>query len=228
MKKFFKNIKDSLRTMPLTMKSIFLIDFIGMIFILFFYLNLDFILNTENLIYLLVSLSLPLIFTFFKIYEPIVRHITFSDLKKTSYVFILWSIAFLIIFPNFKNPFFYLIFIYLFLIGYRLLIKDFFKENQDIVAKPIILYGAGELGIFTKRALYNSSRYSVKGFIDDNKENQIRLLYLLYCFSMSSSERNSSSSGSFSSKSIGSSWGSFRLGSGGNSASGGFGFAMFG
>ena len=169
MKKFFKNIKDSLRTVPLTMKSIFLIDFIGIISILFFYLDLDFIFITENIIYLFVSLSLPLIFTFFKIYEPIVGHITFSDLKKTSYVFILWSITFLIIFPNFKNPYFFLIFIYLFLIGYRLLIKDFFNENKNIVAKPIILYGAGELGIFTKRALYNSSRYSVKGFIDDNE-----------------------------------------------------------
>ena len=59
-----------------------------------------------------------------------------------------------------------------FLLFYRILIKVVFSKinNKDENLKNIMIYGAGNSGIFTKRALYNSSKYKVYGFIDDDED----------------------------------------------------------
>tara|TARA_B100001059_G_scaffold235762_1_gene282708 strand:+ start:29676 stop:31520 length:1845 start_codon:yes stop_codon:yes gene_type:complete len=59
------------------------------------------------------------------------------------------------------------------LVSYRVLIKILFSitnnKSSDSI-QNIIVFGAGTSGIITKRAMYNSSEFSVKGFIDDNNK----------------------------------------------------------
>jgi FlaA1/EpsC-like NDP-sugar epimerase len=59
-----------------------------------------------------------------------------------------------------------------FLLTYRIIIKVIFSRNKNTPENltNIIVYGAGKTGIFIKRALYNSSKYKVYGFIDDDKD----------------------------------------------------------
>mgnify|MGYP006073625733 FL=1 len=59
-----------------------------------------------------------------------------------------------------------------FLLTYRIIIKVIFSRNKNTPENltNIIIYGAGKTGIFIKRALYNSSKYKVYGFIDDDKD----------------------------------------------------------
>ena len=59
-----------------------------------------------------------------------------------------------------------------FLLLYRLLIKVIFSKNKNTSQNltNIIIYGAGNTGVFIKRALYNSLKYKVYGFIDDDKD----------------------------------------------------------
>ena len=59
-----------------------------------------------------------------------------------------------------------------FLLTYRIIIKVIFSKNRNTPENltNIIIYGAGKTGIFIKRALYNSSKYKVYGFIDDDKD----------------------------------------------------------
>ena len=59
------------------------------------------------------------------------------------------------------------------LVSYRLLIKILFsisnrKSSESI--QNIIIFSAGSSGIITKRAIYNSSEFSVKCFIDDDNK----------------------------------------------------------
>lgn len=59
-----------------------------------------------------------------------------------------------------------------FLLSYRLLIKVIFSKNKNTSENltNIIIYGAGNTGVLIKRALYNSLKYMVHGFIDDDKD----------------------------------------------------------
>jgi FlaA1/EpsC-like NDP-sugar epimerase len=59
------------------------------------------------------------------------------------------------------------------LVSYRLLIKILFsisnrKSSESV--QNIIIFSAGSSGIITKRAIYNSSEFSVKCFIDDDNK----------------------------------------------------------
>ena len=57
------------------------------------------------------------------------------------------------------------------LISYRILIKVIFSKTNK-TSKPInniMLFSAGNSGIITKRAFYNSSEFKILGFIDDDK-----------------------------------------------------------
>ena len=57
------------------------------------------------------------------------------------------------------------------LISYRILIKVIFSKTNK-TSKPInniMLFSAGNSGIITKRAFYNSSEFKIFGFIDDDK-----------------------------------------------------------
>jgi len=58
------------------------------------------------------------------------------------------------------------------LLSYRVLIKVVFSKNKNAPENLInvIIYGAGKTGVFIKRAFYNSLKYKVFGFIDDDKD----------------------------------------------------------
>ena len=59
-----------------------------------------------------------------------------------------------------------------FLVSFRILIKVTFSrvnKTSDDVINNIMIFSAGNSGIITKRAFYNSSKYKILGFIDDDK-----------------------------------------------------------
>lgn len=61
-----------------------------------------------------------------------------------------------------------------FLITYRLVVKDFFRKNKikgvNLPEKKLLIYGAGEAGSITYRAVLKDSQYKfqVYGFLDDD------------------------------------------------------------
>ena len=58
-----------------------------------------------------------------------------------------------------------------FLIAFRFMIKFIYQKISLEVelVDNFMIFGAGNNGIITKRAFYNSPRYRIKGFIDDDK-----------------------------------------------------------
>ena len=65
----------------------------------------------------------------------------------------------------------YYFFLVFFLISYRVLIKIIFSRVNKISehVNNIIIFSAGNSGVLTKRAFYNSSEFKILGFIDDDK-----------------------------------------------------------
>ena len=64
------------------------------------------------------------------------------------------------------------------LMFYRILIKVIFSRTNKI-SKPvnnILIFSAGNSGIITKRAFYNSSEFKILGFIDDDKSKTGKIL----------------------------------------------------
>ncbi len=65
------------------------------------------------------------------------------------------------------------------LVVYRVLIKILYsKTNQSSsdTVQNIMIFSAGNSGIITKRAFYNSSEFRIKGFIDDDKKKTGKIL----------------------------------------------------
>ncbi len=65
------------------------------------------------------------------------------------------------------------------LVTYRVLIKILYsKTNQSSsdTLQNIMIFSAGNSGIITKRAFYNSSEFRIKGFIDDDKKKTGKIL----------------------------------------------------
>jgi FlaA1/EpsC-like NDP-sugar epimerase len=60
------------------------------------------------------------------------------------------------------------------LLSFRVLIKVEFSKNKNKNKNQnltnIMIFGAGNTGIFTKRALFNNSQFNVLGFIDDDDD----------------------------------------------------------
>tara|TARA_B110000090_G_scaffold210038_1_gene269552 strand:+ start:7376 stop:9238 length:1863 start_codon:yes stop_codon:yes gene_type:complete len=58
------------------------------------------------------------------------------------------------------------------LLSFRVLIKVEFSKNKNKTQNltNIMILGAGNTGIFTKRALFNNSQFNVLGFIDDDDD----------------------------------------------------------
>ncbi len=58
-----------------------------------------------------------------------------------------------------------------FLTSFRIFIKlVFFRSNKsNIIENNIMVFGAGNSGVVTKRAFYNSSEFKILGFIDDDE-----------------------------------------------------------
>ncbi len=125
------------------------------------------------------------IFTSIRTYMGIVRYTGFRDALRillatsiSSFVLFLFNHSSISIIPNshFSNDtlLVYFTFCFLGLISYRVLIKYAFgvMRNYNMDRKTVMIYGAGEAGIATKRVLENHSEKNVNiiAFIDDDRK----------------------------------------------------------
>lgn len=179
---------------------IFFIDVVICLFSLFvaYLLRFDFVdfPIDEELPVLIISLPVFLIvrmatFYFGKTYQGIVRYTSTQDSKRIFIVVTIGTLIFFLLSPvRFLYDGYYLFpmsilimdyFVTIFLmITARIAVKLLYAEqvNPSKEKTKIIIYGAGEMGLITKRALDRdtASRYKVAGFIDDNEKMQGKML----------------------------------------------------
>jgi FlaA1/EpsC-like NDP-sugar epimerase len=127
-----------------------------------------------------------------KIYQGIVKFTSSKDSQRIFIVITIGSISYVIInviFANFINgkfpiPFSIIIIDYMattfLMISLRVMFKAIYFEltNPNKEKRSVIIFGAGESGIITKRALDRDAgtKYKVLAFIDDNKKKQGKML----------------------------------------------------
>ena len=161
---------------PLGLKV--LIDFF-FIMLIFYLMNqiVDLPFMHSNLItYLFFPFLSVIIFYILKIYNSMYRYFNINDILRLVMGISLSSLIFFIYAGNFEKIFVInqLLFFFLlssFLISYRILIKLLFSkinETSDNISN-VMVFSAGNSGIITKRAFYNSSEFKILGFIDDDK-----------------------------------------------------------
>ena len=104
------------------------------------------------------------------------RYLNINDILRLIVGIILSSTIFFLFEGNFRKTVFinYLTLFFLslsLLASYRIIIKLIFsKINQPADSvKNIMVFSAGNSGVVTKRAFYNSSEFKIVGFIDDDK-----------------------------------------------------------
>ena len=124
-----------------------------------------------------------LVFLSIKTYRGIVRFTGLQDALRVMATVALSSLLIIIQFYlnnsfNGNDPAFntmmvmYAVFFFLFLLGYRVLVKYGFNilRNLDKTKKNVVIYGAGQTGQATKRVLENENiGFSLIAFIDDDK-----------------------------------------------------------
>jgi len=124
-----------------------------------------------------------LVFLSIKTYRGIVRFTGLQDALRVMTTVVLSSLLIIIQFYlnnsfNVNDPAFntmmvmYAVFFFLFLLGYRVLVKYGFNilRNLDKTKKNVVIYGAGQTGQATKRVLENENiGFSLISFIDDDK-----------------------------------------------------------
>ena len=124
-----------------------------------------------------------LVFLSIKTYRGIVRFTGLQDALRVMATVVLSSLLIIIQFYlnnsfNGNDPAFntmmvmYAVFFFLFLLGYRVLVKYGFNilRNLDKTKKNVVIYGAGQTGQATKRVLENENiGFSLIAFIDDDK-----------------------------------------------------------
>ena len=127
-----------------------------------------------------------LVFLSIKTYRGIVRFTGLQDALRVMATVALSSLLIIIQFylnNSFKgnDPAFntmmvmYAVFFFLFLLGYRVLVKYGFNilRNLDKTKKNVVIYGAGQTGQATKRVLENENiGFSLISFIDDDKRKE--------------------------------------------------------
>jgi len=139
----------------------------------------------EEALGLLISSFLinVLIFLSLKTFRGIVRFTGLQDALRVIATVTLSSLLIIIQFylnnsSNGNDPAFntmmviYAVFFFLFLLGYRVLVKYGFNilRNLDKTKKNVMIYGAGQTGQATKRVLENENiGFSLISFIDDDK-----------------------------------------------------------
>lgn len=127
-------------------------------------------------------------FYFSKTYQGIVKYTSSKDSQRIFIVLSIGSIAFVlvnVITYNFINktypvPFSIIIIDYMattfLMISLRIMFKALYQEltNPNKEKRSVIIFGAGESGIITKRTLDRDAgtKYKVLGFIDDDKKKQ--------------------------------------------------------
>jgi FlaA1/EpsC-like NDP-sugar epimerase len=104
------------------------------------------------------------------------RYININDILKLLTGIILSSLIFFIYAHNFEKNFeinhlLLFFFSFSFLVFYRIVIKILFSRINKTTehVNNIMIFSAGNSGIITKRAFYNSSEFKILGFVDDDK-----------------------------------------------------------
>ena len=155
-----------------------LIDFFS-VTLIFYLMNqiIDLPIVYSNLItYLIFPFLSVLILSILNTYNSMYRYLNINDILRLVIGISLNSIIFFIYWGNFEKIFvlnqlllFFLI--ACFLVSYRILIKVLFSRTNRVSENisNIMIFSAGNSGIITKRAFYNSSEFKISGFIDDDK-----------------------------------------------------------
>jgi len=131
----------------------------------------------SNLItYLIFPFLSVLILSILNTYNSTYRYLNINDILRLVIGISLNSIIFFIYWGNFEKTFvlnqlllFFLI--ACFLVSYRIMIKVLFSRINRVSENisNIMIFSAGNSGIITKRAFYNSLEFKISGFIDDDK-----------------------------------------------------------
>ena len=155
-----------------------LIDFFS-VTLIFYLMNqiIDLPIVYSNLItYLIFPFLSVLILSILNTYNSMYRYLNINDILRLVIGISLNSIIFFIYWGNFEKTFvlnqlllFFLI--ACFLVSYRIMIKVLFSRINRVSENisNIMIFSAGNSGIITKRAFYNSSEFKISGFIDDDK-----------------------------------------------------------
>ena len=134
------------------------------------------IVNYNLISYLIFPFLSVVILYLLKSYNIMFRYININDILKLLSGIILSSLIFFIYAHNFEKKFeinYLLLFFFSFsfLVFYRIVVKILFsrinKTTENV--NNIMIFSAGNSGIITKRAFYNSSEFKILGFVDDDK-----------------------------------------------------------
>jgi FlaA1/EpsC-like NDP-sugar epimerase len=132
---------------------------------------------------LLVLVLNVLVFSALKTYRGIVRFTGLQDAFRVLLTVVVSTISILFVeyflisqqdeIPDYTKLILYAVLSFLFLLGYRALVKQAFEliRNYRKVKKSVVIFGAGQAGLSTKRVLDNDIRnaFNIVGFIDDDK-----------------------------------------------------------
>lgn len=130
------------------------------------------IVNYNLISYLIFPFISVVVLYLLKSYNTMFRYININDILKLLTGIILSSLIFFIYAQNFEiNHLLLFFFSFSFLVFYRIVIKILFSRINKITehVNNIMIFSAGNSGIITKRAFYNSSEFKILGFIDDDK-----------------------------------------------------------
>ena len=134
------------------------------------------IVNYNLISYLIFPFISVVVLYLLKSYNTMFRYININDILKLLTGIILSSLIFFIYAHNFEKNFeinhlLLFFFSFSFLVFYRIVIKILFSRINKTTehVNNIMIFSAGNSGIITKRAFYNSSEFKILGFVDDDK-----------------------------------------------------------
>ena len=134
------------------------------------------IVNYNLISYLIFPFLSVVVLFLLKSYNTMFRYININDILKLLTGIILSSLIFFIYAHNFEKNFeinhlLLFFFSFSFLVFYRIVIKILFSRINKTTehVNNIMIFSAGNSGIITKRAFYNSSEFKILGFVDDDK-----------------------------------------------------------
>ena len=126
--------------------------------------------------YLIFPIILVVILFILRVYNSMFRYFNINDILRLLTGLVLSFIIFIIYVNDFEkisliNQSLLFFFLISFLVSFRLLIKVIFNiaTKKSVYENNIMIFSAGNSGILTKRAFYNSSEFKILGFIDDDK-----------------------------------------------------------
>ena len=150
-------------------------------------LQWDSIINT----FLLLLITNVLVFASIKTYSGIVRYTGLQDAVRIAISIVLSSALLFLVskaFSKYQNVFvldnviiiLYASFSFLSLISYRIAVKFLFSyaKNYKMKKKTVVIFGAGEVGVATKRVLEHDTQNNINllAFIDDDRKKTKKAL----------------------------------------------------